>query len=133
MNIKQNSTNRKGIAVALAVLLIISAAMVSPAHAQWGKPNWQSDIDWAIGDTGAPDCPWLYAPVPDCLAGGIFSGNTGGNRSCVINHARQLAAQGLDWAAFGLVLITQCHNPPEQQNVAFAGPFAVANYLRYGH
>jgi len=130
MKNEQNRKNRKAIAIAMVALLVIPALMISQAQAQWGKAAWQMDVDWASRDTGAPDCPWLYAPVPDCLGGGVFSGNRAGNRSCVIGHARQLAFAGQDVAAFGLVLITQCHNQGEEQNLMAAGPFAVGNYLR---
>src|SRR5262252_3132815 len=65
MNFEHNRTNRKAMVLAIA-LLVIPAVMISQAHAQWGKAAWQMDIDWASRDTGAPDCPALYAPVPDC-------------------------------------------------------------------
>lgn len=114
---------RKILAISLGLTLLVGTGAIKPAQGQ-NKPQWQSDIDWAANDTGGPDCPWLYVPVPDCLLGG--------NRSCVLAHAIDQAKSNQDFAAFGLVLITQCHNPPEQQNLINAGPYAVANYLRQG-
>jgi hypothetical protein len=119
---------RKILAISLGLMLLVGTGATNFAQAQ-GKPNWQLDIDWASSDNGAPDCPWLYATVPDCLATGLFNM---GNRACVIAHAIDHAKNNEDLVAFGLVLITQCHNGPEQQNLLNAGPYAVANYLRAG-
>lgn len=114
-------SNLRGIlAVSLSVAMLLLCGTASSA--QDNRPAYEIDIDWAANDTGAPDCPWLYVPVPDCLMGG--------NRSCVISHAIDQAKANQDFAAFGLVLITQCHNPTEQQNLINAGPYVVANYLR---
>ena len=119
---------RKILAVNLGLMLLMGTVATKSAQAQ-SKPSWQGDIDWAASDHGAPDCPWLYVTVPDCLATGLFNV---GNRACVIAHAIDQAKNNQDLAAFGLVLITQCHNPQEQQNLINAGPYAVANYLRTG-
>jgi hypothetical protein len=99
-------------------------------QAQNSKPDWQKHIDWAANDTGAPDCPWLYSQNLECLGIGAITGNNGGNRSCLITEAIIAAKGGYDQAAYGLTLITQCHNPGAAQSIAIAGPTAVANYLR---
>jgi hypothetical protein len=97
------------------------------------KPAWQRDIDWAATDTGAPDCPELYVgPEAICLGGGLVTGNNFGNRACVISMAQGFAEDHLDYAAYGLVLLTQCHNPAEHGNLMDAGAGAVAAYLRDG-
>jgi hypothetical protein len=125
---REGKKMRKSLAIiTLAVLLVGTSSLVLAQN----KPAWQTDTDWAAHDTGAPDCPWLYVSgLADCLAGGILTGNHGGNRSCVIFQAVLAAKAGYDDAAFGMVLVTQCHNPTEAQNLAWAGPGAVANYLR---
>jgi hypothetical protein len=119
--------NLKGIlAFGLGWAMLLGAGITTSAEEY--KEAWQIDIDWAASNTGAPDCPWLYAPIPDWLATGVF--NLGGNRACAIAHAIDQARNNQDLAAFGLVLITQCHNATEQQNLTNAGPYAVGNYLR---
>jgi hypothetical protein len=120
---------RKILAVTLGLMLLMGTGASKSAQAQ-GKLQWQADIDWAANDTGAPDCPLLYVPVPDCLATGLFNA---GNRACVIGHAIDHAKNNEDLVAFGLVLITQCHSSQERQNLINAGPYAVANYLRTGY
>jgi len=113
---KSNLKLMGAIGLALAMML----AMQTNTLAQ--EPRWQGHIDWAANDSGTPDCPLLYVPVPDCLLGG--------NRACVIGHAIDQAKNNQDLAAFGLVLITQCHNTGAQQDLKDAGPYAVGNYLR---
>src|SRR5262249_47301790 len=117
LNMKSNLKGMLAVSLSMAMLLICGTS-----SAQDRRAAYEIDIDWAANDTGTPDCPWLYAPVPDCLLGG--------NRSCVISHAIDQAKANQDFAAFGLVLITQCHNPGQQKVLVQAGPYAVANYLR---
>lgn len=117
-------------------ILIIALMGILTGVPQVGLPQakapWQEDIDWAANDTGAPDCPWEYLPPLDqCLALGIVTGNTQGNRACVINMAIIAAKNGApDQVPFLYTLVTQCHNPTERQNLINAGPAAIANYLR---
>lgn len=87
------------------------------------KPDWQLGIDWAIGDSGPPNCPELYlGTYPECLASG--------NRSCLMRKAIQSAKDGDCNNAFRLTLITQCHNPAAAQALAAAGSQAVCDYLK---
>jgi hypothetical protein len=109
-----------------SLVCILSLGTMSSAFAQSDKLDWQVDVDWAANDSGPPDCAWLYVTyAPECLLSG--------NRSCVISkailysHANQSEA---DAAAWGLVQMTQCHNPPEAAKILQAGPSAVADYLR---
>jgi hypothetical protein len=88
-------------------------------------------IEWAANDTGAPDCPERYVELNDCLVEGALSGNTRGNRSCVIRKATIAAKHGApDEAVWGWVLITQCHNADAFQRLVDAGPAMIADYLR---
>jgi len=100
------------------------AAMATSAAAQ--KPAYQSDIDWAatnFATGGSVDCPQQY--VSEGVAPAIFVGG----RSAVINEAL-LAAYNQDFSrAFNLVLLTQCHNPDEQQDLNNVGQKAVLIYL----
>jgi hypothetical protein len=85
--------------------------------------TWQQDIDWSIGDSGAPDCIDQYlATLPECL--------TSGNRSCMMRHAIQAAKDGNCQWAMRLTLITQCHNAGAAQGIAHAGEQAVCAYLK---
>lgn len=105
------------LATCCAVLFIFA-----PAIAQ--KPDWQLHIDWAIQDTGAPDCPAQYDEVgaADCLAHG--------NRSCLMQRAIAIAKNNNFQVAMRLTLITQCHNQQAQQAIVNAGPNAVGDYLK---
>jgi hypothetical protein len=82
------------------------------------------NINWSIGNTGAPDCPEQYAAYPECLLPGR------GNRSCLMSKAIQSAKDNDCANAFRLTLITQCHNAGAQQSIAAAGQEAVCNYLK---
>jgi len=87
------------------------------------KPEWQSNIDWSIGNTGAPDCVNQYlATEPRCL--------TEGNRSCLMRRAIESAKSENCSYAMRLTLITQCHNGHAQQTIGAAGEAAVCGYLR---
>lgn len=113
------------------LLAAIICGSLNTIHAQDNKADWQKGIDWAANDTGAPDCPWLYAPSNiDCLTLGAATANNSGNRACLIDKAIIAARNGYDGAAFGLTLITQCHNQGAAQALLGAGPKAVADYLR---
>lgn len=87
------------------------------------QPDWQKHIDWAIGNTGAVDCPDQYlATYPECIANG--------GRSCLMGKAIEAAkANNCSWA-FKLTLITQCHNSGAQTAIAQAGESAVCEYLK---
>lgn len=89
-------------------------------------------IEWAAKDTGAPDCPEFYGQqFADCLARGLVSGNTDGNRKCVIEKATIAAKNGAaDEALLGMVLLTQCHNADASQRLINAGAAMIADYLR---
>jgi len=104
--------------------LIMGAALVpttSLVYAQ--KPDWQSHIDWSIGNTGAPDCPDQYAQTEGhCLAEG--------NRSCMMRRAIDSAKSNNCSYAMRLTLITQCHNAGAQQAIGAAGEPAVCQYLK---
>jgi hypothetical protein len=87
------------------------------------KPDWQTNIDWSIGNTGPVDCPEQYAATyPEC----IFKGG----RSCLMRKAIDSAKANNDSWAFQLTLITQCHNSAAQTSIANAGQQAVCDYLR---
>jgi hypothetical protein len=124
---------------AWATLSLIATTVLLPpqlASAQ-DKPDWQRHIDWASTDHGAPDCPWLYvtSDLQVCLAKGVLTGNTDGNRSCVIGLASSLAKSGTPQGqalAYQYVLLTQCHNGGAQQTLRDAGQYNVVNYLA-GH
>ena len=119
---------RKSMVIITLAGILVGASSLGAAQA---KPAWQADIDWAKNDTGAPDCPWMYGPpLSSCLLLGAATANHDGNRKCAIDLAIGAAKSGNDLVAFGWTLVTQCHNPPEAQNLLVAGPQAVANYLR---
>ncbi len=82
------------------------------------------NINWSIGNTGAPDCPDQYAAYPECLLPGR------GNRACLMQKAIQSARDNDCANAFRVTLITQCHNGGAQQSIAASGQQAVCNYLR---
>jgi hypothetical protein len=81
-------------------------------------------------DHGAADCPELYMAAPQCIAEGLATGNNSANCECLMEMATDLANQGLDEAAFGVTLVSQCHNSNQFDNLMAAGPYAVADYLR---
>jgi hypothetical protein len=125
---REGSKMRKSMVIITLAGILVGASSLGAAQA---KPAWQADIVWAKNDTGAPDCPWLYGPpLSSCLAIGLATGNHAGNRQCVIDLSIGAAKSGNDQVAFGWTLVTQCHNPPEVQNLLLAGPQAVADYLR---
>ena len=72
--------------IVVLLFLIIASLRV---YAQ-DKPAWQKHIDWAIGNTGAPDCPDQYQ-YPECLLPGK------GNRSCIMQKGIQSAKDGEGW------------------------------------
>jgi hypothetical protein len=85
-------------------------------------PVWHQHIDWAIGNTGAVDCPEQYLTYLDCILGG--------GRSCLMRHAIEEARANNCSLAFRLTLITQCHNSGAQTAIALAGEAAVCDYLK---
>jgi hypothetical protein len=107
---------------ALAAMLVFTA--MSVCHAQ-EPPQWQGNILWSMRDTGAPDCPWLYVNNPAIQSCLLY-----GNRVCVMQVAVQFAKQNQDWAAFGLTLVTHCHNDGARSTIQTAGPQAVGEFLR---
>lgn len=86
---------------------IIAAAVLCSGDL-YASDGWKQPIDWAIGDTGAPDCPdWpAYAThYPACLLV-----DTPINRACLMRKAISSAkANDCDNTKW-LVLTTQCHN-----------------------
>lgn len=86
-------------------------------------PAVQKNLDWSIGNTGAPDCPLEYAAYPECLL-------PGSGRACLMQKAIASAKENDCSNAFRLSLITQCHNPEAQKSIAAAGAEAVCSYLR---
>jgi hypothetical protein len=104
----------------LAAVVMISAL---PLHVKADKPEWQGNIDWSIGNTGAPDCADQYvATEAHCL--------TEGNRSCLMRRAIDSAKANNCSYAMRLTLITQCHNAHAQQTIGAAGEAAVCAYLK---
>jgi hypothetical protein len=106
----------------------VSPQMEQQAQAQLQKfftePGWQIDIDWAIGNTGAPDCPQLYAATyPECLWNGR-------NRSCLMEKAIASAKANDCANSFRLTVITQCHNGAAATELAQAGQDNICNYLK---
>jgi hypothetical protein len=87
-------------------------------------PAVRANLDWSIGNTGAPDCPLEYAAYPECLLPGS------GARSCLMQKAIASAKANDCSNAFRLSLITQCYNQEAQKGIAAAGPEAVCTYLR---
>lgn len=115
------------IVIVSAVVLAASAlvgtrAIVRAADSPCDK-ECQGNIDWSIGNTGAPDCPDQYiATEPKCL--------TEGNRSCLMRRAIDSAKHNNDSYAKRLTLITQCHNGNAQKSIGRASEKAVGDYLR---
>lgn len=106
----------------LAAALIVTVLSIGlPTAAQ--QPNWQKHIDWAIGNTGAPDCPEQYQ-YPECLLPGA------GNRSCLMSKGIQSAKDGDCANAFRQATTCQCHNPGAQQELGAAGQQAVCDYMK---
>jgi hypothetical protein len=123
-------------ASAMSLVLLLGFGQTPTISAQDdGKTDWMRDIDWAANDTGAPDCPWFYvtSDLQGCIALGLATANHSGNRSCVIDLAIAAAKSGIPQAqgvAYGYVLITQCHNPTERQNLVNAGDGQIIQYLQ---
>jgi Zn ribbon nucleic-acid-binding protein len=104
----------------------LSLAFSSPTSPS-GHLAWQEHINWATAnataDPGETNCPDLYAAAePSCIMGG--------GRSCLMAKAIQAAKAGDCNYAVRLTLITQCHNPAAQQEIARAGPQAICSYLK---
>lgn len=89
----------------------------------YAQPDWQKNIDWAIGNTGAPDCPEQYQ-YPECLLPGK------GNRSCIMQKGIQSAKDGDCDNALRQALTSQCHNGGAQQSIGAAGKDAVCSYMK---
>jgi hypothetical protein len=88
--------------VLAASALVGTRAILRAADSPCDK-ECRGNIDWSIGNTGAPDCPDQYvATEPKCLAEG--------NRSCLMRRAIDSAKHNNDSYAKRLTLITQCHN-----------------------
>jgi hypothetical protein len=103
------------------IIFVVAAAWLAVAFAQ--KPEWQGNIDWSIGDTGAVDYTDQYvATEPKCI--------TEGGRSCLMNRAIDSAKHNNCQYAMRLTLITQCHNGHAQQTIGAAGQQAVCDYLK---
>lgn len=102
-------------------VLTITAAAQEP---------YQADIDWAAGNTdhwGSVDCPDQY------FSHGVSYAIASGGRAAVINAAL-FAAYNQDFdGAFGLVLLTQCHNSDARERLLMAGQKAVLTYLLNGY
>jgi hypothetical protein len=84
----------------------------------------QSNLDWSVGNTGAPDCPLEYTAYPECLLPGT------GSRACLMQKAIASAKANDCSNAFRLSLVTQCQNAGAQKAIASAGAEAVCSYLR---
>ncbi len=103
-------------------LLIATRTAVRAADAPCDA-ECRGNIDWSIGNTGAPDCPDQYvATEPKCLGEG--------NRSCLMRRAIDSAKHNNDSYAKRLSLITQCHNGNAQKSIGRASEKAVGDYLR---
>jgi hypothetical protein len=84
----------------------------------------KNHVNWAVGNTGAPDCPHLYAATyPECLWNGR-------NRACLMEKAIASAKANDCENAFRLTLITQCHNGAAASEIASCGKQGVCEYLR---
>jgi hypothetical protein len=87
------------------------------------KPEWQVHLDWAIKNTGSPDCPELYvASDVDCL--------WKGNRACLMSRAINAAKADRLKDAFEKALVAQCQSPGAGLSILNAGTVAVVNYLK---
>ncbi len=84
-------------------------------------PEWITNIEWSIRDTGPVNCPEQYSLVTDCRTEG---------RACVMRRAIQLARLQECGQAYDLTMVTQCHNPAAQKSIAAAGVDQVCQYLR---
>jgi hypothetical protein len=107
-------------------LLLLAGIPVGSADA-----DWQGNLAWCAGDTGAPDCPEQYVAVgaQSCLGLGVGGGTGMGNRQCLIYQARYLASQGYCAPAFATALVCQCQNSDARQEILSAGMNAVCNWL----
>jgi hypothetical protein len=109
----------------VCILLFIVSAL--PLASGQRKPDWQSHIDWSIGnhttDPGETNCVDQYvATEPACI--------TGGGRSCLMRRAIDSAKANNCSYALRLTLITQCHNGGAQQAIGGVGQDAVCIYLK---
>lgn len=95
----------------------------SPAPPSSISEEAKGNLDWCIGNTGAPDCPLEYArSYAECLSSG--------NRSCLLRKAIDSAKAGDCANAFRLALMCQCHNPGAQKSLGDAGQEGVCSYLK---
>jgi hypothetical protein len=103
---------------------IVFLWLISVFASAQAQSEWQRHIDWAIQDTGPPDCPDLYdeAGASNCLGHG--------NRACLMQMAIAIAKKDDVRVAMRLTLITQCHNQEAQHAIADAGPEVVGDYLK---
>jgi hypothetical protein len=119
--------SKTGRILILTTLIVTASALVGTratvkAAGECDK-ECQGNIDWSIGNTGAPDCPDQYvATEPKCL--------TEGNRSCLMRRAIDSAKHTNDSYAKRLTLITQCHNGGAAASIGRASEKAVGDYLR---
>jgi len=121
----QNS-KKYGQMIVFGGLLMLTISTALPGVAQ-RKPDWQSDIDWSIGnhttDPGETNCQDQYAATePACIVGG--------GRQCLMVRAIDSAKANNCAYAMRLTLITQCHNGQAQQGIGGAGQQAVCAYLK---
>lgn len=114
-----------------AKIVLFSASVLALVGAQAAngqkKPDWQSHIDWSIGnhttDPGETNCVDQYvATEPACI--------TGGGRACLMARAIDSAKAGNCSYAMRLTLITQCHNGGAQHAIGSAGESSVCTYLK---
>lgn len=121
-------------AVFVAALSSQTTALADPAIIE----QWQGDVSWSTRNTGVPDCPGVYmaSNMNHCLIAGAGAtlGHDPprwvGNRSCVMVSAIANAHAGNCIGAFGLTLMTQCHNGDAQTRIQIAGPDRVCSYLK---
>ncbi|MBY5698504.1 hypothetical protein [Rhizobium leguminosarum] len=100
--------------------------------------EWQKHVKWSTENTGVPNCEGMYmaANMNHCLAAGVsaYAGRDPprwvGNRSCVMASAIGNAHAGNCGGAFGLTLLTQCHNGAAQTQLQQAGPDRVCEFLK---
>ncbi len=81
----------------MMLLLCLFSAFSGTALAE---DSWQTDVSWAMADTGPTDCDAAYTQ----LGVGACVGN--GNRACVMEHAIQAAEEGKCQRAFRLTSMT---------------------------
>lgn len=111
----------------ISICLIVSSAT-------FAAEPWEEYLLWAQRDTGAPDCPGNYTifgqKALECLAIGFGGGTGQGNRSCLMTLAGTAAEENKCGDAFQMVLTTQCHNDPVQQELRAVGQQKICSWLK---